>query len=143
MIIKRIIWLLAILLVLSSIGFYWYDLTQEDAAETASPFVQTIDACDWIAEKSALKLPEALPFQRLEKQARRIRVFETCMYDKGLKESQAWVKYAEPQAKQKAAQQGVSMNEAYESMRRASMLQHEPAKDAPFYWVEDDNAPPK
>ena len=135
MIIKRIIWLSIILIMFVGIGFYWYGLNQEDSTKTLSPFVKTIDECDWIAEKSAMELPEALPFQKLEKLARRIRVFETCMQDRGLKENPAWVAYAEPLAKQQAKQQGVSVSEAYESIRRKGMLQDQPFNHAPQYWL--------
>jgi len=127
---------LVMLFVLAGIGFYWLSLNQEETTETASPLVEHIDACDWIAEKSAMGLPETLPFQRLEKRARVIRVFEICMQDRGFIENADWVNIAERVAKQKSAEQDISMSEAYENIRRVSMLQHTPPEGTPYYWVK-------
>lgn len=132
---KRAVWLLLFLLVLSTLAYYWYDLNQIESPTTASPLARTINACDAIAEKAAMQLPERLPFQRLEKKARRMRVFDICMHDRGFEQNQAWVKDAQTIAKQLAKAQDISESEAYENMRRDSMLLFESVNGVPLYWV--------
>jgi len=134
MIVKRFVWLLAVLLVLAGGAYYWYDLKQVEA-EQPSVIAKTIDACDGIAEKAAMHLPEKLPFQRLEKHARRMRVFDVCMHDRGFEQNKAWTTFAEVEAKVQAKEQNISESEAYENMRRFSMLLPKPVDGQPVYWA--------
>lgn len=122
-------------LCLLAAGYYWYDLSQVESQHKKTPLAETINACDMIAEKAAMHLPQALPFQRLEKQARRMRVFDRCMQDRGFKENPAWATYVQPYAQKAALRQQVSIGEAYENMRRESMLVHQISHDAPLYWM--------
>ena len=39
--------------------------------------------CELISDKAAMKLPDGLEFQRLEKAGRQTRVLENCMSDRG------------------------------------------------------------
>lgn len=103
--------------------WYWQSLHASDAVPAQSELAQVINQCDLIASKAAAELPEQLPFQKLEKAARQSRVLERCMQDRGYQESAAWVTDATKQATQIAAAQGVSENEAYETLRRKAMLQ--------------------
>lgn len=98
-----------------------------------SPLGQTINQCDLIAMKAAAALPEALPFQRLEKAARQSHVVERCMQDRGYQENPAWVSQANLAASLLAKQQKISNSEAYETLRRQAMLQEAPAAK-PNYW---------
>lgn len=98
-----------------------------------SPLGQTINQCDLIAMKAAADLPEALPFQRLEKAARQAHVVERCMQDRGYQENPAWVTQANVAAAKLAKQQQISTSEAYETMRRQAMLKEAPA-GKPSYW---------
>ncbi|HAE99972.1 MAG TPA: hypothetical protein DCG63_01605, partial [Methylophilaceae bacterium] len=93
------------LLVVIAIGAYWYDINSESEVSPTRTLLDHMgDECELIAEKAALKLPEALPFQKMEKIARKLRVLETCMNDRGFVENPAWVKYAQPIAQKVAAQ---------------------------------------
>jgi len=93
------------------------------------------DDCQAIARKAAMDLPEALPFQKLEKAARTARVFEVCMHDQGYAENPAWVTFAQPIAQQFATAQNVSLDEAYETLRREHMQTFNFPETQPSYWV--------
>ncbi|HAJ72232.1 MAG TPA: hypothetical protein DCO68_09155 [Methylophilaceae bacterium] len=124
------------LLVVIAIGAYWYDINSESEVSPTRTLLDHMgDECELIAEKAALKLPEALPFQKMEKIARKLRVLETCMNDRGFVENPAWVKYAQPIAQKVAAQSKISENEAYETFRRQKMIEFSSAKEGPMYWI--------
>lgn len=120
------------LLVIALVSYY----TSDDIAQThvRSALEKTGDDCTAVAQKAAMHLPEALPFQRLEKTARTARVFEMCMHDRGWVENPAWAAFAQPLAKQQASAKAVSMSEAYETLRRKhmSLLNEDGAQ--PLYW---------
>lgn len=118
------------------VGAYWYNDQQGDAtSQSQTALARVGDECDLIAEKAAMALPEALPFQKLEKQARTARVLQTCMRDRGYVENPAWVKYAEPIAAKQAKDAHISNNEAYETLRRTHMKVFVASTSAPLYWV--------
>jgi hypothetical protein len=115
---------------------YWYlYLGVESQSQQISALEKVGDECDLIAEKAAMHLPDALPFQKLEKSGRRARVLEDCMYDRAYIENPAWTKLAQPQAQKNAQIQQLSYSEAYENLRRKDMLKFKTAKDEPIYWV--------
>jgi hypothetical protein len=91
--------------------------------------------CEIVSEKAALELPEGLEFQRLEKAGRQARVLDTCMQDRGYVENPAWVLFAKLQAEQDAKVNKVSVDEAYESLRRKYMLIYQAEKAEPIYWI--------
>lgn len=91
--------------------------------------------CELISEKAALKLPEGLEFQRLEKAGRQARVLENCMRDRGYVENPAWALFAKLQAEQDAKANNVSVDEAYETLRRKYMLIYQAEKAEPLYWA--------
>jgi hypothetical protein len=93
------------------------------------------DECDLIAAKAAMNLPEALPFQKLEKAARQSKVLQTCMNDRGYIENPAWVKFAEPITQQQAKDKKISVNEAYETLRREKLKTFASIKGEPPYWI--------
>jgi hypothetical protein len=116
---------------------YWYmEASNLDAPRSLTSLERVGDECELIAEKAAAELPEVLPFQKLEKAARTSRVLQTCMNDRGYIENPAWVKYAEPIAKKNAEAEAVSLNEAYETLRRNKMKTFfEPESKTPLYWI--------
>jgi len=120
------------LIALAAVGYYTAD--DVEVPKTASVLQKTQDDCTAIAQKAAMDLPEALPFQKLEKAARTARVFETCMHDHGWIENPAWAEFAQPIAQQQANTQNVSIDEAYESLRRQHMLMYEAEQAQPLYW---------
>lgn len=91
--------------------------------------------CELISEKAAMKLPEGLEFQRQEKAGRQARVLENCMHDRGYVENPDWVLFAKLQAEQEAKFAKVSVDEAFESLRRKYMLIYQAEKAEPIYWV--------
>lgn len=95
----------------------------------------TINECTNIAEQAAAHLPEALPFQRLEKIGRQARVMRLCMSDHGYQQSEQWAQYATPLAKAKSQSEDTSIDEAYENLRREHMVLLSPAPNAPDYWT--------
>jgi hypothetical protein len=124
----------ATLLVL--IGFFWVWNTNDD--ETPRPLTELEkigDACDGIAQKAAAHLPEVLPFQKLEKDARTARVVETCMHDRAYIENPDWVKWAQPAAQQQADAQKISFNEAYETLKRKAIYSFKPTTNEQTYWI--------
>lgn len=112
---------------------YWQNLHEDAGSSMRTPLAQTINQCDLIASKAAAELPEALPFQKLEKYARQSRVLDRCMQDQGYQEHPDWRAYIQPQVKQLASQQQISEDEAYETLRRAAMLQAEKPEGV-TYW---------
>lgn len=133
---KRYAYYVIGLVVLLALGAYWYTASQQEVAPRALTALEHVgDECELIAEKAAIALPEALPFQKLEKLARKSRVLQTCMRDRGYIENPAWVKYAEPIAAKQAEAQHISMNEAYETLRRGEMKTFYTSAKTPLYWT--------
>lgn len=133
---KRYAYYVVGLLALVLLGIYWYHNNQQEPAPHQQTALERVgDECDLIAEKAAMALPEALPFQKLEKLARTARVLQNCMNDRGYIENPAWVKYAEPIAAKQAKAAQISNNEAYETMRRTHMKTFAAPTSTPSYWI--------
>lgn len=90
--------------------------------------------CELISDKAAMKLPDGLAFQRLEKAGRQARVLENCMNDRGYQENPDWVLFAKLQAAQQVKISEISDAEAYENLRRKYMLIYQAEKSEPLYW---------
>lgn len=133
---NKIIWGIPVALLLG-VGVYLYMETSEVEAPRALTALERVgDECELIAEKAAMALPEALPFQKLEKAARQSKVLQTCMNDRGYVENPAWVKYAEPIAAKTAKAENISVDEAYETFRRNKLKTfYEPDPKTPLYWM--------
>ncbi len=128
----KVIGALAVMLVMGAGVLYWQNM-HEDVPETAhGELAQMINQCDLIASKAAAELPEALPFQRLEKSARQSRVLDRCMQDRGYQQNPAWVARANARAGDIAHTQNISQGEALETLRRQAMLKDEDAGTS--YW---------
>lgn len=128
----QIAWMLFVVMVIGAGVLYWQNLHEDEPAASPTVLAQTINQCDLIASKAAAELPEALPFQKQEKFARQSRVLERCMQDRGYQENPSWVTKANLRAGQIAHTQGISQNEAYETLRRQAMLKEEVAGTS--YW---------
>ena len=128
----QVVGLLAVVLMIGMGVLYWQNLSEGSSDPLPSALAQTINQCDLIATKAAAELPEALPFQRLEKMARQSRVLDRCMQDRGYQQNPAWVAKANVQAGEIAHVQSISQNEAYETLRRQAMLKDEVA--GTNYW---------
>lgn len=118
---------------LASLGvMYWQNLREEVPLPVSTELMQAINQCDLIAGKAAAGLPEALPFQKLEKMARQSKVVERCMQDRGYSENPAWVNSARRQAREIAQAQHISEDESYETLRRQAMLKEH--VEGSSYW---------
>jgi hypothetical protein len=123
-------------LAIIAVLLYWFaEIEPENQLQPISTLEKVGDECDLIAEKAAMHLPEALPFQKLEKAGRRAKVLEDCMHDRAYIENPAWAKFAKPQAQKNAQTQHLSYSEAYENLRRKDMLRFKATKAEPIYWV--------
>ena len=132
MIVSRVLAVVGVLLIGYAGLRYWQSLTETEPGNKQSEMAQAVNQCDLIASKAAAGLPEALPFQKLEKAARQSRVLERCMQDRGYAENPSWVAEANKKVLAIAREQGVSENEAFESLRRQAMLQAD--EKSPAYW---------
>ena len=92
--------------------------------------------CELISDKAAMKLPQGLAFQRLEKAGREARVLENCMNDRGYQENPDWVLFAQLQAAQQVKANKISEAEAFENLRRKYMLVYQAEKSEPLYWQQ-------
>ena len=92
--------------------------------------------CELISDKAAMKLPEGLEFQRLEKAGRQARVLENCMSDRGYQENPDWVLFAQLQVAQQVKFNKISEAEAFENLRRKYMLIYQAEKSEPLYWQQ-------
>lgn len=126
----------AVAVVLGLGAYFYMDASEVKAPRALTALERVGDECELIAEKAAMALPEALPFQKLEKAARQSRVLQTCMNDRGYVENPAWVKYADPIAAKTAKVENISLNEAYETLRRNKLKTfYEPDPKTPLYWI--------
>ena len=135
---KGIFVVLVPLLALAGMLFYADSMAPDDQKPyQLSGLAKVGSECELISEKAAMKLPEGLEFQRLEKAGRQARVLETCMNDRNYFENPNWVMFAKLQAEQEASktQPKVSKDEAYESLRRKYMLIYQAEKAEPLYWL--------
>ena len=134
---KRTIWLG--LLILSAL-LYWANdtfgwLTPEKSIEKPSPLIMALNTCEGIADKSVANMLAVVDFQKLEIAGRRIRVLQNCMNDQGFVENAAWVAFAQPIAQQNADANHVSVDEAYEQLRRTQMAVFNSQNGEPLYWI--------
>lgn len=128
----RIVGILVAVFIIGLGVLYWQSLSEDSADTPLSALAQTVNQCDLIASKAAAELPEALPFQKLEKAARQSRVLDRCMQDRGYQQNPAWVAKANARASEIAHAQSISQDEAYETLRRQAMLKDEGA--GTNYW---------
>ena len=129
---SRVLMLLGLLLLGYGGVWYWQSLTEVETGNQQTAMGQAINQCDLIATKAAAELPEALPFQKLEKAARQSRVLDRCMQDRGYQENPVWVSETNKRVPDIAREQGISESEAFETLRREAMLQSE--GKLPAYW---------
>jgi hypothetical protein len=127
------------LLILGAL-LYWANdtfgwLTPEKPIAEPSPLSMALNTCEGIADKSVANMQVVVDFQKLEIAGRRIRVLQNCMNDQGFVENAAWVAFAQPIAQQNAGANHVSVNEAYEQLRRAQMAVFNSQNGEPLYWI--------
>lgn len=129
---SQVIVVLVVVLLGSAGVWYWQSLTEVETGNQQTAMGRAINQCDLIATKAAAELPEALPFQKLEKAARQSRVLDRCMQDRGYQENPVWVSETSKRVPDIAREQNISESEAFETLRREAMLQSE--GKLPAYW---------
>jgi hypothetical protein len=110
-----------------------------DVLETTKPSQKTalqenINACDLITEKAAANLVAIVEEQKLEIVGRKAHVFKLCMGDRGYQENPDWTKFSAPIADKVSKETNVSVDEAFENLRRENMMQITPKKGTPLFW---------
>lgn len=141
---KGILALAIPILVLAGLMYYADKMAPADQKPyQLSPMAKTGDQCETISEKAVMQLPEALPFQHLEKVGRQARVLADCMNDRGYVENPTWVGFGRLQAVEYAKNSQVSVDEAYENLRRKYMLIYQAEKAEPLYWQLASNSDKK
>ena len=123
---------------LAGVAGWWYFNNNAETPPPAqnSELAHVLNECDMITEKAAAKLVAIVEFQKLEITGRKANVFKTCMKDRAYRENPAWTKYATSLAAQKAKNDNISIDEAFETLRRASMVVAQPSQDAPLFWMQ-------
>lgn len=119
---------------LINMDYLFPSASQPPDAGKMSALQTTLNKCTNISEKAAAHLKETLEFQRLEKIGRQARVMRLCMTDHGYQQSNQWTTYAKPLAEIKAQAENISVDEAYENLRRMHMVLLSPVSKAPAYW---------
>lgn len=132
---KRIMLLLAVLTI--PVTVYWFELSQLKASrQPQHTLLQKVgDECAGIADNAVANLTAVVEFQKLEIQGRKFNVMRRCMTDQGFVENPDWRNYATPIAQSASVQQGISVDEAIENLRRVHMMIFHHVAHQPIYWV--------
>ncbi|MDP2231460.1 hypothetical protein [Methylotenera sp.] len=134
---KRIIFIVAVVLIPISLGRLY--LIESQGNEVLNNEITLLeragDQCVGISERAIAAMAPVVEFQKLELISRQANVLKQCMKDHGFHESLVWKKYAEPLANLKAAKEGISVDEALESIRRTDMQNFKPKNQKPQYWA--------
>jgi hypothetical protein len=123
---------------LIAIAWWWHS---NNLIDTSKPNQKTalqedINACDLITEKAAANLVAIVEEQKLEIAGRKAHVFKLCMGDRGYQENPDWTKFSAPIADKVSKESNVSVDEAYENLRRVNMMQLSPEKGTPLFWIK-------
>jgi hypothetical protein len=133
---KKLVYIaLPIILIICSVLYSYVNFTEDETVKTLTALEKTGDECSFISEKAAMHLPEVLPFQKLEKVARKARVLSQCMQDRGYLENPLWVRDTKPIAQKNAESQHISYDEAYETLRRKAMYSFTVTPTEKSYWM--------
>jgi hypothetical protein len=111
-----------------------FNMSAPQSKQKNQALIKAGDECVSISERASAHLVPKLEFQRLELEARKANVVVRCMADRDFYQNAAWLKHAQPIAAKMASEQGVSVDEALEKLKRADMLIFEPESNKPVYW---------
>jgi hypothetical protein len=120
-------------------SIWWWHLNDEvdtTKLEQKSALQEVINACDLITEKAAANLVAIVEEQKLEIAGRKAHVFKLCMGDRGYQENPDWTKFSAPIAVQISKETNISVDEAFENLRRVNMMQLTPEKGTPLFWIK-------
>jgi hypothetical protein len=126
------IWILLVLL-MGAGAFIWKEVGSLTQVKTKSQLEKVGDECAGIADNAVANMVAVVEFQKLEIQGRKIHVMRLCMADNGFQENPSWIEYAKPIAQKRAVQNGWSLDEAIENLKRSDMMVFEQGRHPP-YW---------
>ena len=89
---------------------------------------------DGIADKAVINLQEFLEFQKIEKLARKSRVMQLCMSDRGYRVNPAWLNSHQAEAHALALRENISDDAAVEELKRQHMYPGS-VQETPFFWA--------
>ena len=96
--------------------------------------IQAMNECDGIADKAVINLQEFLEFQKIEKLARKSRVMQLCMSDRGYRVNPAWLNSHQAEAHALALRENISDDAAVEELKRQHMYPGS-VQETPFFWA--------
>ena len=111
-----------------------YSLKPKQLPKVDHQLVLNINECEGIADKAVVNLQEFLEFQRLEKLARKSRVMQLCMSDRGYKINQAWLAAHRAEADALAIKESITQDAAIEALKFKHMYFNQ-AQQSPVFWV--------
>ena len=126
------------LVLLIASAWWWHTNDDDDKSKPnqISALQVDINACDLITEKAAASLVAIVEEQKLEIAGRKAHVFKLCMGDRGYQENPNWTKFSAPIADKVSKETNVSVDEAFENLRRANMMQINPENGTPLFWIK-------
>jgi hypothetical protein len=126
------------LVLLIASAWWWHANDDDDKSKPnqKSALQEEINACDLITEKAAANLVAIVEEQKLEIAGRKAHVFKLCMGDRGYQENPDWTKFSAPIADKVSKETNVSVDEAFENLRRVNMMQLTPEKGTPLFWIK-------
>ena len=104
-------------------------------AHIDTQFQADLTECIAIAEKSVAQMKALVEFQQLEIIGRKARVMRNCMQDHQYIQNEKWTNFAHPIAQARAQAQQISVDEAFETLRREYMVMLKTPNQSPPFWI--------
>ena len=122
------------LVLIGAVSIYWYCLSPSRPVVQDQQMMQAMNECDGIADKAVINLQEFLEFQKIEKLARKSRVMQLCMSDRGYRVNPAWLNSHQAEAHALALRENISDDAAVEELKRQHMYPNS-VQETPFFWT--------
>jgi hypothetical protein len=122
------------LVLIGAVSIYWYCLSPSRPVVQDQQMMQAMNECDGIADKAVINLQEFLEFQKIEKLARKSRVMQLCMSDRGYRVNPAWLNSHQAEAHALALRENISDDAAVEELKRQHMYPSS-VQETPFFWT--------
>ena len=126
--------LMLALVLIGAVSIYWYCLSPSRPVVQDQQMMQAMNECDGIADKAVINLQEFLEFQKIEKLARKSRVMQLCMSDRGYRVNPAWLNSHQAEAHALALRENISDDAAVEELKRQHMYPSS-VQETPFFWT--------
>ena len=126
--------LMLALVLIGAVSIYWYCLSPSRPVVQDQQMMQAMNECDGIADKAVINLQEFLEFQKIEKLARKSRVMQLCMSDRGYRVNPAWLNSHQAEAHALALRENISDDAAVEELKRQHMYPGS-VQETPFFWA--------